>query len=379
MTKVINNSVPLSEPLSDQGSILTDAYSKLDPVLGFFSDYPFAIFIVVVSISLILAKVATSILTTLIAQLTRRTTIHWDDQINRLLSGPVFWTLFLLGLLMAVIPLKLSPASDSFTQSLVATVLIILWSSFFLRVIVIVLRAISLNAKQQSFVRPQTKPLFQNLAYIFVFIIAVYLIFSSWHIDMTAWLASAGIVGIAIGFAAKDTLANLFSGVFILADSPYKIGDYIVLDSGERGKVTHIGIRSTRLLTRGDVEITIPNAVMGNTRISNESGGPHEKYRLNIKIGVAYGSDIDQVKAVLMEVALNENEVCDDPEPRVRFRSFGNSSLDIELLCWVEIPEVRGRVLDALNTTIYKRFTSEGIEIPYSKHDVFIKEMPGSD
>ena len=375
MSKVISKSAPLSE----QNSILTDAYLQLDPVLGFFSDYPFAIFIVVVSISLLLAKVATSILTTLIAQFTSRTTIHWDDQINRLLSRPVFWTLFLLGLLMAVIPLKLSPASDSFTQSLVATVLIILWGSFFLRMIVIVLRAISINGKQQSLVRPQTKPLFQNLAYIFVFILAVYLIFSSWHIDMTAWLASAGIVGIAIGFAAKDTLANLFSGVFILADSPYKIGDYIVLDSGERGKVTHIGIRSTRLLTRGDVEITIPNAVMGNTRISNESGGPHEKYRLNIKIGVAYGSDIDQVKAVLMEVALNEDEVCDDPEPRVRFRSFGNSSLDIELLCWVEIPEVRGRVLDALNTTIYKRFTAEGIEIPYSKHDIFIKEMPGSD
>lgn len=372
MSKVINNS-------SEQGSILTDAYSKLDPVLGFFSDYPFAIFIVVASISLILAKVATSILTTLIAQLTRRTKIRWDDQINRLLPSPVFWTLFLLGLLMAFIPLKLSAASDSITQSLVATVLIILWSSFVLRLIVIVLRVISINAKQQTLIRPQTKPLFQNLAYIFVFIIGVYLIFSSWHIDMTAWLASAGIVGIAIGFAAKDTLANLFAGVFILADSPYKIGDYVVLDSGERGMVTHIGIRSTRLLTRGDVEITIPNAVMGNTRISNESGGPHEKYRLNVSIGVAYGSDIDQVRAVLMDVAENEKEVCIDPEPRVRFRSFGDSSLDIDLLCWVETPEVRGRVLDALNTTIYKRFNAEGIEIPYSKHDLYIKEMPSSD
>ena len=195
---------------------------------------------------------------------------------------------------------------------------------------------------------------------------------------MTAWLASAGIVGIAIGFAAKDTLANLFAGVFILADSPYKIGDYVVLDSGERGMVTHIGIRSTRLLTRGDVEITIPNAVMGNTRISNESGGPHEKYRLNVKVGVAYGSDIDHVRSVLMDVAQNESEVCSDPEPRVRFRAFGNSSLDIELLCWVEIPEVRGRVLDALNTNIYKRFIEENIEIPYSKHDIFIKEMPNN-
>lgn len=93
-------------------------------------------------------------------------------------------------------------------------------------------------------------------------------------------------------------------------------------------------------------------------------------------MGVAYGSDIDQVKAILLDVALTETQVCHEPEPRVRFRSFGNSSLDVELLCWVENPEVRGKVLDALNTTIYKRFNAEGIEIPYSKHDVFIKEMP---
>ncbi|MCW8901116.1 MAG: mechanosensitive ion channel family protein [Gammaproteobacteria bacterium] len=356
--------------------VLSELYSALDPVLGFFSDYPIAVFLVVISISLIVAKVATVIMSAVIVQLTKRTKIHWDDQVINLLSRPVFWTLFLLGIVMAFIPLKLSKSADGIVLSLVTTILIILWSGFILRLIVILLNAISHNEQQQSIIRAQTKPLFQNLAYILVFIFAIYLVFSSWHIDMTAWIASAGIAGIAIGFAAKDTLANLFAGVFILADSPYKIGDYVVLDSGERGKVTHIGIRSTRLLTRSDVEITIPNAVMGNTRISNESGGPHEKFRLHVKVGVAYGSDIDHVRSVLMDVAEHEEEVCSDPEPRVRFRAFGNSSLDIELLCWVEIPEIRGRVLDALNTAIYKRFIEEGIEIPYSKHDLFIKEMP---
>lgn len=357
-------------------NILSDVYSALDPVLGFFSDYPIAVFLVVFSIALIVAKVATGIMTTVIVQLTSRTKIKWDDEVISLLSRPVFWTLFLLGVLVAFIPLKLSSSIDGLVLSIVTTVLIILWSAFVLRLIIVVLTAMSHNAKQQSLIRTQTKPLFQNLAYILVFIIAIYLVFSSWNIDMTAWLASAGIAGIALGFAAKDTLANLFAGVFILADSPYKIGDYVVLDSGDRGKVTHIGIRSTRLLTRGDVEITIPNSVMGNTRISNESGGPHEKFRLNVKVGVAYGSDIDHVRNVLMDVAQNEDEVCSDPEPRVRFRAFGNSSLDIDLLCWVEIPEVRGRVLDALNTAIYKRFVEENIEIPYSKHDLYIKEMP---
>ena len=185
---------------------------------------------------------------------------------------------------------------------------------------------------------------------------------------MTAWWASAGIVGIAVGFAAKDTLANLFSGVLILADAPYKIGDYIVLDSGERGMVTHIGIRSTRMLTRDDVELTIPNSIMGTTKIINESGGPYKKFRIRVSVGVAYGSDIDQVKQILFDVAMAEPTICHDPEPRVR--------LDIDLLGWVEEPSLRGRVIDILLTTIYKEFNKQGIEIPYTKQDIYIKEMP---
>lgn len=109
----------------------------------------------------------------------------------------------------------------------------------------------------------------QALMIIVVTALAVYFVFLAWQIDVTAWMASAGILGLAVSFAAKDTLANLFSGVFIVADAPYKLGDFIVLDSGERGEVTHIGIRSTRLLTRDDVEVTVPNSIMGNAFGSN--------------------------------------------------------------------------------------------------------------
>jgi MscS family membrane protein len=149
-----------------------------------------------------------------------------------------------------------------------------------------------------------------------------------------------------------------------------------VLDTGERGEITHIGIRSTRMMTRDDVEVTVPNSVMGNTKIINESGGPHEKYRIRVAVGVAYGSDIDQVREVLIDIALHDEDVCAEPEPRVRFRSFGNSGLDFELLCWIDQPMLRGRVLDKLNSKVYKRFIEAGIEIPYSKHDIYIKQMP---
>ena len=132
-------------------------------------------------------------------------------------------------------------------------------------------------------------------------------------------------------------------------------------------------------MTREDVEVTIPNSVMGNTQITNESGGPHEKYRCRVPIGVAYGSDIDKVRSILMEIALAEEQVCRDPEPRVRFRVFGASSLDFDLLVWINKPVLRGRVVDILNCEIYKQFNKQNIEIPYSKQDIYIKEFPGKD
>ena len=131
----------------------------------------------------------------------------------------------------------------------------------------------------------------------------------SWNINVTAIGASLGLFSLAIGLAAKDTLGNLFAGIFIMADSPYKEGDYINLDTGERGYVTTIGLRSTRIMTRDDIEITIPNSVIATTKIVNESGGPHEKERVRVDVDIAYGSDLEKAKNILNwapKIGLNE-------------------------------------------------------------------------
>lgn len=348
------------------------------PVVQLVGDNNYLQALVAILVAFAIANVISFIISKIIGALAAKTTSTLDDRIARLLRLPIYWTVIQLGFLVALNLLHLPETPTKIIRNLIISILIVVWSVFATRFFRTIVVAISNRAVPTSVIRPQTLPLFNNVVLVLVLVLSTYLVFSAWNVDMTAWLASAGIIGIAIGFAAKDTLANLFSGVFILADSPYKIGDYVVLEGGERGKVTHIGIRSTRILTRDDVEVTIPNAIIGNTRVINESGGPHEKYRIRVPVGVAYGSDIDQVRNVLLKVALEDQEVCDDPEPRVRFRRFGNSSLDFELLCWVYNPEFRGRVLDVLNTKIYKQFMAEGIEIPYSKHDVFIKEMPKS-
>ncbi len=349
--------------------------SRLKPFLQLFGENPYLQAVIIIICGYLLARIFSWSLTSIIYKLTHRSHTTLDDQFIELIRSPAFYSILLLTAFIAA-SLTLEGKMESVFLSLLKTIAVIIWSIFILRLARMLLRAASQTANRFNVISIQTLPLFENLAIIIIVAIAVYFIFNAWNIDMTAWLASAGIIGIAIGFASKDTLSNLFSGVFILADAPYKIGDYIVLDSGERGEVTDIGIRSTRILTRDDVEVTIPNAIMGNTRIINESGGPDTKYRIRLKVGVAYGSDIDHVRATLMRIALENTSVCENPQPRVRFRNFGNSSLDFELLSWVNEPVMRGQVLDELNSEVYRQFQKNNIEIPFAQQDIYIKSWP---
>ena len=356
--------------------MLDQLHLKINPYLKLVGDNVLLQSISIIILSLVIAWIFDRLVSSTLRKITARTSLQLDDHLIDYLQTPIYFSVILLGLALAVDVLQIPQPFDFFIFSSLKTIAYLLWTVFVVRAIRTILRFIAGHERHLTILHPQTLPLFENLALIIIVVLAVYVIFTAWNVDMTAWLASAGIVGIAVGFAAKDTLANLFSGVFILADAPYMIGDYVVLDTGERGEITHIGIRSTRMMTRDDVEVTVPNSVMGNTKIFNESGGPEEKSRIRIAVGVAYGSDVDKVREILMSIALADEAVCEDPEPRVRFRQFGASSLDYELLVWIAQPILRGRVIDVLNTQIYKAFIAEGVEIPYSKQDIYIKEMP---
>lgn len=332
--------------------------------------------ILIILLFLMIAKILDLFITRVATKWVKKTGFKLDDYILDLLHKPVFVSIILIGLALSTERLGLKPGIHFFTISCLKTIGVILWIQAVIKLAKQILNLVSNDESRFKIVQDRTLPLFNNLLLILILSFSLYTLFLIWNIDLTAWMASAGIIGLAVSFAAKDTLANLFSGVFIMADAPYKLGDFIVLESGERGHVTDIGIRSTRMLTRDDVEITVPNSIMGNTKVINEAGGRHEKYRIRVKIGVAYGSDVDKVHDVLVDEAKKNPDVCRYPEPRVRFRAFGDSSLDHELLCWVERPVLRGKVLHYLNTAVYKRFIEEGIEIPFPQRDVHIISAP---
>ena len=340
---------------------------------------PMLKFLIIACIGYVFGKIVQFVVMRSATQLTKRTKTNADDELVLLLKRPIFLTVFFFFLILATNTLDISSGAKSTLIHLLLTILVFVWMSRGFGILALLLKVLSGLKNRYRMIQHKTVPLFSLIGKIAIVGTGSYFILLIWGIDPTAWLASAGVIGIAVGFAAKDTLSNLFSGFFILADTPYKVGDYIVISTGERGMVTNVGIRSTRILTRDDVEITIPNAVIGNAKVQNESSGRWEKYRIRVKVGAAYGSDVDQVCDVLKSIADESDNVCKDPEPRVRMRAFGASSLDFELLCWIEEPVLRGKVVHELNMKVYKKFNEVGIEIPYAKQDVYIKEMPKRD
>ena len=322
------------------------------------------------------ARLVDLVITRVILRLARKTKTTLDDRLIELLHRPLFTTVVLLGLLVALHIVAPNEAVAHVGATLVQTLVIVLWTTFGIRAARLVITVAAADEQNLRFIQPSTRSLFETVATLTIFTVGAYMVLLAWGIDPIGWIATAGIAAVALGLAAQDTLGNLFGGIQVLADAPYKLGDYIVLESQERGQVTKIGLRSTRLLTEDDIEVTVPNSVIARSKVVNETAGRWAKQRLRVPVGVAYGSDPARIEAILLEAARTVPEVCDDPAPWVQFAAFGDSSLDFVLMCWIPEAALRGRLLGALNTAIYAALNQHGIEIPYPKRDVYVKELP---
>jgi len=348
----------------------------LQPTWDYLSPYPGLLTLLLIVLSYGFGRLLRAVITNALMRVAIRTETKADDRLVEYLTRPLVLTIVTLALMLAVSAFSLPQGLQEACLSLLATIVLFSWLKAGLSTARIVLELIGDNRHRFEIIQEKTIPLFDMGLKMLLIGLGAYVFLMIWGIDPTAWLASAGVIGIVVGFAARDSLANLFSGIFIVADAPFKIGDFIVLDTGERGEVTHLGMRSTRLLTRDDVEVTIPNAVMANSKIVNESGGPWEKQRIRVPVGVAYGSDVDEVCRVLEQVALDHPEVVRQPAPRVRMRAFGSSSLDFELLAWIDRPVLRGRIRHDLLKGVYYAFIENGIEIPFPQTDIHVRTMP---
>lgn len=340
----------------------------------FLQSYPFVLAVVLVAVGYGIGRILKSVIHYLLDRFRKSTGLETDYQIAHFLTSPVLQTTVTFAIVLALATLDFPGAIEHLLVKICISALLIFWGRAWFRATRVILKALEAERDRFHLFQPRTVPLYEMGIKLLLAGLFIYLFFLVWDIDATAWVASAGIIGIALGFAARDTIANLISGVSIVADAPYKIGDYIVLDTGERGVVTNLGIRSTRLMTRDDVEVSIPNAVIGAAKIINESGGPYIRHRIRIPVGVSYDSDIDTVINTLKEVAAENDFVVDEPAARVRIRSFGDNAIEMELLGWIKRPADRGLAIHRLNYRIIKRFREEGIQIPFPQRDLHIRD-----
>ncbi|ASJ04712.1 mechanosensitive ion channel family protein [Thermococcus barossii] len=185
-------------------------------------------------------------------------------------------------------------------------------------------------------------------------------------------LGLSAVVGLILGFGLQDTLTNLAAGVWIAALRPIDL-DEVVEVSGQVGKVNGIGLMSTELMTPDNRVITIPNKLVWGSIIVNYTRMPTR--RVDVDIGVAYGTDLDRAIKLAMDLMKGHSKVLNDPEPSVVITALADSSINLQLRAWAKTEDY-WTVKGDLTKGIYELYTREGIEIPFPQLDVHVKEMP---
>ncbi len=190
-------------------------------------------------------------------------------------------------------------------------------------------------------------------------------------IDLTGVAVILGFLSVGVGFGLQYIAADMVSGFILLFERPVRVGDRIKLDEIE-GRVANISIRSTLVITNENIAVIIPNSKLVQEKFINWSYGD-PTVRLDIPIGVAYGSDLKVVSDALMEAARNVEEVMDDPPPQVHFSGFGDSSLDFQIRVWIKEPHKHPRIRSKVNFQIDAQFRKYNVEIPFPQRDLHLR------
>ncbi|WP_298269308.1 mechanosensitive ion channel domain-containing protein [Geobacter sp.] len=323
----------------------------------------------------VLSLIVRYLLTHWAPRLTAFTRTDLDDRILRRVTPPTCLLVVLAGLYFAVKSLPLPEKVQVALSGAVFILNVVVVSNIAWRGIDELLEwyGTRLAERHGAGVDRQVIPPLEKLITIFLVGIALMVTLRHFNYDILSVVTALGIGSLAIGMAAKDTLANMISGFTLMVDRPFRIGDRVQLASGQWGDVSDIGLRTTKIKTVDNTLLIIPNSELCNTTIINMAF-PDIRAKGRVNIGVGYGSDVEVVKRILTETALEIGEVLRDPAPEAFFVSFGDSALNMSLFFWVEDYARVFATTDRINERIIIRFREEGISIPYPTRTVFLEK-----
>ena len=330
-------------------------------------------FLFILVVSVLVAFLVKLIMRQVLKPLARKTKTQIDDLIIKSIASIIFYVVLIVGF-------KIGIQHFEFETAIYSSII----NSLFILVIMVMLLRIIANfskhwldewaSKTESTADDRLIPLVAKILKAVTIILGFFFVFDTWNINLSPLLATAGIAGIAIGFAVRDSLANILGGIQLVLDKTFKVGDKIQLDSGEMGEILDIGIRSTKLKTYDHEVIYIPNGILANTKIKNFTV-PDLSVRVNVNFGVEYGSDPEKVRSVILDAVNKIDSVIEEPSPVVQFLNMADSSLDFVARVWVnnwtEAYSTKLKVTDE----IYSALNKAKIGIPFPTRTVFTKNL----
>lgn len=327
----------------------------------------------------IIGRLVVLVFEKVLPRLTRRTRTRFDDALVDSLRAPLFWLIMFLALRLALDQLTFLPSDWRTTRKDLMFVLYVFVGYLFLHKLIsnmLQWYSTEIAKRTESRLDDHALPFVRRVILFVLAIIAVIVVLSHFDVDVSALVTTLGIASLAIALAAQETLSDTIAGFGIIADRPFSIGDRIeILELNTWGDVQDIGLRSTRILTRDNRMVIVPNSVIGSSLVVNHSD-PSTVYRVQTHVGVADGTDLETARKVMVEAVRAQPWVMEDKPIEALFIEYGDWALIFRVRCWIEHYVETRRIMDKLNSCLYDALHEAGIEMPSPIRTVYHRVDP---
>uniref|UniRef100_A0A832DGB2 Mechanosensitive ion channel n=1 Tax=Ignavibacterium album TaxID=591197 RepID=A0A832DGB2_9BACT len=349
--------------------------------------YRVILVIIVIIVSFFGSKFLAFLIKKIIKPFVAKTKTDLDDKILATSGSAIYRLSFLAGIFLSVEIFKDGIKSESkflpkplieiypFLDNLVLIAEALLFIALIVILLIVAFRYINvlldwyankIDSNDNRNLSGSIIPLLKKVIKIIVFALAVVIVLAKFNIDISAFVVSLGVGSLAIALAAQETLSNMISGFIIMTDRPFRIGDRIRYADNQVGDVVDIGIRSTKILDFDNNIVIIPNNEIVKSRLVNITY-PNSLTRVVVDVGVAYGSDINKVKEILLDIAKNDPDCSKEIAPEVFLINFGASSLDFRLVARTDDYKNAWSMQCRMREKIYEEFNKHKIEIPFTQ------------
>jgi len=296
---------------------------------------------------------------------------EWDDRLLERVAEPISLLINCAGLYFAIKRLPLPEKVQVVASGALFVVNVVILANIGYRLLDEMLGRYGSRVAGAEMSR-QLIPLVQKICSIFLIGTALIIVLKHFNYDILSLVTALGVGSLAIGLAAKDTLANMISGFTLMIDRPFRIGDRIQLGT-QVGDVVDIGLRSTKIKGGDNTYLIIPNAELCNSTLINQAF-PDIRGKGRINLGIGYDAEPERAKELLVATAAGVPGVLADPAPEAYCTGFGDSSLTLALFFWTSHYDQLFAVTDRINCAVHKSFHDNGITIPCSTRTVFLEK-----